>query len=112
MRIVDCPLCGTKNALKALDDFEEATKIADEVITDVLMRNIDVSREMLKGPGRYQSIVGPRHEVMWMMRQRGLPLKVIGTFLNRDHSTVIHGIQEWERYLRGERLYPVAVAGA
>ena len=48
----------------------------------------------LIGPVRAVPIATARFEAEYILRTRlGLGLKQIGYYLNRDHSTVIHGIQ-------------------
>ncbi|MFZ0269925.1 helix-turn-helix domain-containing protein [Caulobacter sp.] len=48
--------------------------------------------DQIKGPDRDQEICVARHHCMWAMgREPHLSLPRIGKFLNRDHTTVLHG---------------------
>jgi chromosomal replication initiation ATPase DnaA len=68
-------------------------KIAARVAAD---RRVSVAE--LKGSRRDAWLARARQEAMWLMRQEGRwTLPQIGRFLNRDHSTVIHGIRAHER---------------
>ncbi len=65
-----------------------------------------ITVEALKGPAQHRRIVRLRQEVMfrayeerWADGRRVYSLPQIGAFLNRDHSTVIHGIRAHERRL-------------
>lgn len=54
---------------------------------------------VLRGPARDRSICMVRWAVMATLRARGLSLPTIGRLLNRDHTTVISGLNraEWLR---------------
>lgn len=59
-------------------------------------RRISISE--LKGVRRDAGLAHARQEAMWRMYQQGRwSLPQIGRFLNRDHTTVIHGIRVHER---------------
>lgn len=47
---------------------------------------------VLRGPARDRSICMVRWAVMATLRARGLSLPTIGRLLNRDHTTVISGL--------------------
>lgn len=50
---------------------------------------------VLLSPLRDEHTSNVRHAVMYCLRRRsGIGLKRIGTILNRDHSTVIHGVNK------------------
>lgn len=52
-----------------------------------------ISLDELTGTRRIQRIVGGRHVAMYLMRDDGqMSLPQIGQALNRDHTTVLHGI--------------------
>lgn len=65
-----------------------------------------VTTEDLTGKRRVQRIVVPRHVAMYIMREDGrLSLPQIGQVLNRDHTTVLHGVEKMtEQIDRDEAL--------
>lgn len=67
-----------------------------QVIEDVALK-YDVSCESILGEGRTQEVVEARQEVMWVLRARGLNYCAIGRRLNRDRTTVVHGIKAFEK---------------
>jgi chromosomal replication initiator protein len=49
----------------------------------------------LKGKSRHKQIVAPRHVAMYLLREDGhLSTPEVGRLLNRDHTTVLHGIKQ------------------
>ena len=65
---------------------------------DTILRAVSeyyrVSLDDLKGTKRTQRIVLPRHVAMYLLREDGqLSLPQIGQTLNRDHTTVLHGVE-------------------
>lgn len=54
-----------------------------------------ISLSVLRGRSRRADIARARHELMYRMRNAGMSLKEVGSFLGgRDHSTVIHGVRK------------------
>lgn len=47
----------------------------------------------LTGPSRVRAVCIPRWRAMREMRERGLSLTRIGELLNRDHTTIVHGLR-------------------
>ncbi len=60
-----------------------------------------VPMSSLYGPGRRIDVVRARWLVMYLAYQDGLTMQAIGDAMNRDHSSVLHGIRK-ERERRGE----------
>lgn len=55
------------------------------------------------GPRRRQDIVHARWLVMYLAYCEGMSYQVIGAAMNRDHTSVIHGVkQEQKRREKGE----------
>jgi len=53
-----------------------------------------VSVDELLGPKRTKSISNARQHAMYLMaEQRHLSLPRIGSFFNRDHTTILHGVR-------------------
>ena len=55
---------------------------------------------VLRGPARDRPICMVRWAVMANLRARGLSLPTIGRLLNRDHTTVISGLERADRLRR------------
>ena len=51
-----------------------------------------VSYKDMRGSKRTQHQVKSRYEAMYVMRQAGFSVSEIGRFFNRDHTTVMHGL--------------------
>lgn len=48
----------------------------------------------LQGPSRRQCFVVPRHEFMYLAHKvHGYSLPHVGDFLDRDHTTILHGCE-------------------
>jgi chromosomal replication initiation ATPase DnaA len=54
---------------------------------------LDTTPAQLARRRRTRAIVRVRHEAMWLLERRGLSRSAIGRLLERDHSTVIHGLR-------------------
>ena len=53
---------------------------------------------------RRQDLVRARHIAMWLARQRyGVSLPNIGRTINRDHTTVLHGIRRAQKLMTEDR---------
>jgi chromosomal replication initiator protein len=92
-----------KNDLK-LEDIEdtlkdiiysEKQKITPNLIISVVSEQFDISIEDIKSKKRDASIAVPRQIVMYLCRDMTeCSFDHIGTILNRDHTTVIHGVDK------------------
>lgn len=76
------------------------TTMAD-ILADVAQRH-ELTVAELKSPEKTRKVAYARQEAMWIMakveRKDGVArysLPMIGAFLNRDHTTVIHGIRAY-----------------
>ena len=57
-------------------------------------QRIGVTAQTLKGPSRRDGIVRARWRVMYRLKSElGLSASRIGQILNRDHTTVLHGLR-------------------
>lgn len=54
------------------------------------------SKAELTGPGRMKDLTYWRHIAVWLLhkRRKSLSFPGIGLIMNRDHSTIIHGINK------------------
>ncbi|MGI9148866.1 MAG: chromosomal replication initiator protein DnaA [Chloroflexota bacterium] len=69
-----------------------ATPIA---ILTAVARYFGIKADDLKGKARHKQIVGPRHLAMYLLREDGhLSTPEVGRLLNRDHTTVLHGMKQ------------------
>lgn len=72
-----------------------------ERIIDHVGEHFRVSPKMLCGKSRLKNVVWPRQVAMYLARQQGLSLTVIGQrFSKRDHTTVIHSCAKVEQRLQ------------
>lgn len=54
----------------------------------------------IAGPSRIRSLVVSRHVFAWFLAEcSGLTLQEIGTFISRDHSSVLHARKQVDRLL-------------
>ena len=86
----------------------ELSKVLNEDIVDI------IRAYQLNTPSRKQEIVSKRYYLYnYMYENRNMTTTMIGQYFNRDHSTVVHGIQEhkyWyhrkdQNYLK--MIYPI-----
>ncbi len=69
-----------------------ATPVA---ILTAVARYFGVKADDLKGKARHKQIVGPRQVAMYLLREDGqLSTPEVGRLLNRDHTTVLHGLKQ------------------
>lgn len=52
----------------------------------------DIPWSMLVSPSRMEYLKGPRRKIWAMLQREGLSLPQIGKMFNRDHTTILHGI--------------------
>ena len=55
-----------------------------------------IEKDGLDKKGRHAPLVNKRIYLYYIMRKHGMPFQKIGSFFNRDHPTVIHGIKRYE----------------
>lgn len=70
-------------------------------IIELVSTTYGVKIEELKGPARERRVAWPRQHAMWLMcQQPHLSLSMVGSFLGgRDHTTVLHGRNAFQRRL-------------
>ena len=90
-----------EQVLKDIISPDQQKVITPEYILSVVAEHYDVSTADIIGNKRSSKIVMPRQICMYLCRSViDLPLKNIGKFLgNRDHTTVMHGINKIEQEL-------------
>jgi hypothetical protein len=100
-----CPACGAS-----------AKSLASEM-GERIARRYGYELHELQAPGQKRDAVTVRKLIACVLREAGFSLPVIACVLNRDHSTVLHGLKQVERALEagvGSALPrpPHALAGA
>ncbi len=74
-----------------------------DVILSETARYYQVSLEEIKGISRQKNIVTARHITAYLIRNlTNLSLPNIGTFLNRDHATVLASIRKIENQIKND----------
>jgi chromosomal replication initiator protein len=64
-------------------------------IMTAVARYFGIKADDLKGKARHKQIVGPRQVAMYLLREDGhLSTPEVGRLLNRDHTTVLHGMKQ------------------
>jgi chromosomal replication initiator protein len=64
-------------------------------ILTAVARYFGIKADDLKGKARHKQIVGPRQVAMYLLREDGhLSTPEVGRLLNRDHTTVLHGMKQ------------------
>ena len=99
---------GLQNSRAMNAELFELSKVLNEDIVDI------IRAYQLNTPSRKQEIVSKRYYLYnYMYENRHMTTTMIGHYFNRDHSTVVHGIQEhkyWyhrkdQNYLK--MIYPI-----
>ena len=57
-----------------------------------MVEECDIPWSMLVSPSRMEYLKGPRRKIWVMLQREGLSLPQIGKMFNRDHTTILHGI--------------------
>ena len=93
-----------EQALKDIISPDEKKVITPEYIISVVAEHYGVTPADLSGNKRNSKIVMPRQVSMFLCREIiSTPLKNIGKALgNRDHTTVMHGIEKIENELQND----------
>ena len=91
-----------ESELESIISPEKPTEITPEFILQTVCDHFKVSKDEILSAKRSADIAYPRQIIMYLCRQNcnNVPLKNIGELLgNRDHSTVMHGIQKIEKQM-------------
>jgi chromosomal replication initiator protein len=86
-------------AAKALHDLvapgPSGRGATPNAILQAVGRFYGIKIDDLKGKSRHKQVVAPRHIAMYLLREDGhLSTPEVGRLLNRDHTTVLHGIKQ------------------
>ena len=91
-----------EQALKDIIAPNENKQITADYIISMVAEHFNVSTADLCGNKRSSKIVMPRQVAMYLCREiLAIPLKNVGQYLgNRDHTTVMHGVEKIEKELQ------------
>lgn len=82
-------------ALKDTINPDKPTIITPNIILDVVAEHFNVSKEDIISKKRNKEITTPRHVFMYLCRSMtDVTLKGIAALLERDHATVMHGVDK------------------
>lgn len=73
------------------------------VLHEVATRH-GVEVQDIVGRSRAKRLVAARQEAFYLMKEHGYSMSQIGRFCNRDHTTVMHGIEKHAEKLKGQPL--------
>ena len=75
---------------------------AREILYPILVEH-KMSYNELRGVSREKKYHIPRRQCFAALRDAGWSTPRIGRLFCRDHSTIVHGLQMWEKYLGNKR---------
>ena len=95
-------VASSEQALKDIIAPNETKQITADYIISMVAEHYNVSTADLCGNKRSSKIVMPRQVAMYLCREiLAIPLKNVGQYLgNRDHTTVMHGVEKIEKELQ------------
>lgn len=74
--------------------IESAPIVTPEKIIKTVCDHFDLNADGLKGRCRGKELVHARYVIFYLIRKHtSMTLKAAGLLFNRDHTTVIHGIE-------------------
>lgn len=65
----------------------------------------NVHRRDIVGPYRYRFLIPCRFALYYALRERGASLATVGRWMQRDHSSVIHGIERAKDMIERDQGY-------
>jgi chromosomal replication initiation ATPase DnaA len=78
-------------------------KKVEERIDDIILKACNiwgVELSDIKGVCRKTNLVQARYFIFCLLRERGMTVKAIGQKLNKDHSTVVYGVQQASNFIQ------------
>lgn len=77
------------------DSLDMLTGPSWRFILDLVCLKHGMGRKDILGPSHYYEICRVRYEFAWLLKfNMGLSLTRIGQILNRDHTTILHGLRQ------------------
>lgn len=84
-----------------LSEYREADMIK-EIITTVC-RALYVEKSALRSPARTTDLVEARYIIMYVLvKQHHMTVKEVGAILNRDHSSIVAGIEKYRSMVKAK----------
>lgn len=62
-----------------------------------VLQEYDTPWKDLVSPSKANVLKNPRRQIWALLRDEGMSLPQIGRLFNRDHTTVLHGLREFEK---------------
>lgn len=91
-------------------EFEAAFKdlhaplLAMNALAEEVANKTGITLAQMRGPSRTRFVVRARHLFMFKANQAGVSYTNIGNYLNRDHTTVWHGIKQVKRSIEKHEM--------
>lgn len=79
---------------------DKFVKLLYRAILDVMC----ISEEMLNSSSRKAKICDTRKIFCYLCREENIPYQTIGKFLNRNHSTLVIQMSDFEEYLKLDKV--------
>ena len=97
-------LCDRKELEKHIEVDELTTRRNSFAsIARAATRLFDVNLDDLKGGGRSGNLIKPRHVIYYLANtELKLSLTTIGRLMNRDHTSILHGVKSVREKMRGD----------
>lgn len=65
----------------------------------------------IKGTRRLRQFILPRHIAFYLCRKAGYSLIATGTFFNRDHATILHGVRRVQALINSDCAFKAMIEG-
>ena len=97
---LDFTLANAQEALKDIINSDKPKKITPDIIIDKTAEYYNISRDDITSKKKDGRIAKARQVVMYLSRNlTDYTLQDIGNIINRDHSTVMHGVTNIENLI-------------
>jgi len=74
---------------------KKLNNISPDKMFETVCKHYNVSKKAILGRARSQIIAKPRQILMYLLRtELNMPLEEVGRFLDRDHTTIMHGVDK------------------
>ncbi|WP_100065408.1 chromosomal replication initiator protein DnaA [Miniphocaeibacter massiliensis] len=104
------PLEKAKIALKKVIAENEMRPITLDLIKEIIANSYDLTVEDLCSKNRSKQIAYPRQIAMYLSRQlTDLSLLKIAESFNRDHSTIMHGVEKINNDLKNDDNFKIEI---
>lgn len=87
-------------AQKAIEPLHPVTRPSLHAIARAIAAEYSLPLATVLGRSRTAHIAHARQALYWALRAQGLSLPAIGRFMQRDHTTILYGIQAHRERLK------------